>query len=614
MKKIKKLILAARDDGFGERMCCLLNAMYISKKTSLKFGFTWKNKTDSLVKSYTNQNNYLACNDQIDVQEIFSCNFIKKYHYDNFNVSPLDKFFLFFNKNIKELENKPYEYFWGWRSCQANLTTIFSDIEWVEYQKTLNQCWNEIEFSYTTQQTINKAYSKADLLNSYTAVHIRSGDLIFEFIGQARWIWFTANKAFSFHLALELILQEIQKNHIIIFTDDISSAKKIINYIDTINTSKYECLLAYELFKDNENNSNQRVIFEIVLMSRAKKIYLSGDSGFSRMASFIGQSKIINVYKLFDQTQQIYYISKNLLKLKLNRYQMSYSYFMLYLRSKEKSLPKYKQLFYLKKGYEQNPENYIFKLCELDIYLNNGEFKKADNYLKMIFNLSFDIYFDFLLKKSYDLKHYDNVDLFPGYLKYTGNKYKNINLTKYILASDLLKNIYIFGNSYNQSQILLIKVLEDQKFITNTNDYLKFLNKNYICVKTNRYDLLSLINYSIAIRFFNRLDYILGNRIVQTKNLKNLLTLRYDLHNLMQNYRYLIEEYKLRRKTDKTFKLNPLSTYYNYELINIYKKHLSYQIGRSLIISLKNNPKLYPLLLPLNILKIYIKFKLKVKK
>ncbi|WLQ73845.1 hypothetical protein P3304_07145 [Campylobacter jejuni] len=71
MKKIKKLILAARDDGFGERMCCLLNAMYISKKTSLKFGFTWKNKTDSLVKSYTNQNNYLVCNDQIDVQEIF---------------------------------------------------------------------------------------------------------------------------------------------------------------------------------------------------------------------------------------------------------------------------------------------------------------------------------------------------------------------------------------------------------------------------------------------------------------------------------------------------------------------------------------------------------------
>lgn len=79
---------------------------------------------------------------------------------------------------------------------------------------------------------------------------------------------------------MELILQEIQKNHIIIFTDDISSAKKIINYIDTINTSKYECLLAYELFKDNENNSNQRVIFEIVLMFRAKKIYLSGDSGF----------------------------------------------------------------------------------------------------------------------------------------------------------------------------------------------------------------------------------------------------------------------------------------------------------------------------------------------
>ncbi|HEC1753593.1 TPA: hypothetical protein R1706_001490, partial [Campylobacter lari] len=45
MKK-RKIILAARDDGFGERMCCLLNAMYISKKTSLKFCFTWKEKKD----------------------------------------------------------------------------------------------------------------------------------------------------------------------------------------------------------------------------------------------------------------------------------------------------------------------------------------------------------------------------------------------------------------------------------------------------------------------------------------------------------------------------------------------------------------------------------------
>ncbi|EAI5133795.1 hypothetical protein BKI71_09065 [Campylobacter jejuni] len=35
------LILAARGDGIGERLCCLINAMFISKKTDLNFGFVW---------------------------------------------------------------------------------------------------------------------------------------------------------------------------------------------------------------------------------------------------------------------------------------------------------------------------------------------------------------------------------------------------------------------------------------------------------------------------------------------------------------------------------------------------------------------------------------------
>ncbi|MBZ7942864.1 hypothetical protein [Campylobacter molothri] len=610
MKKMKKVILAARDDGFGERMCCLLNAMYISKKTSLKFGFTWKNKEDSLIKSYTQADKFLICNDVIPIEDVFSKKFIKRYHYDCFNVSPLDKMYLFYHKNINELCKKPYEYSWGWRCCQADLSTIFNDVNWKEYQETLNKCWKEIEFSNNFKEVINKAYNRSNQLKKYIAIHIRSGDLVFEEKGYARWTWFAANKALSFHLALEILSRKIHSNNIVIFTDDIESGKKIADYINEKRSTNYKCILAYELFDAPQSNSSVRVLFEIVLMSQAIEIYSSGDSGFSRMASFIGKSKVMSVYKLFNLYQQLSYLNKNLKKLILNKHQMSYSYFLLFLRSREKSLTIAKQIEYLKKGYEWNKDNYIFILCEIDVYLCSKNFDYADKLLEDSFNKYSEKILNLLLEKSYDLKRYDNFILISSYAKCKSRKFKNINLMQYILSIDIFKNLKILGDFYNFNQIELINLLLDKYFVQDMENYFKKKNINDKYKANVNFDLLFLIKYNISARFFNRLDYKIGKRFIESNNIKKILFLIPDIYIILRDYNFFLKGYIKRRKKDSSLKISPLKDYNNYESIYILKQHLSYKIGRAFLISFKSKFKWKLLFLLYYFAIVYVKHKI----
>ncbi|MBZ7936379.1 hypothetical protein H2279_07045 [Campylobacter sp. B0100352/1] len=614
MKKMKKIILAARDDGFGERMCCLLNAMYISKKTSFKFGFTWKDKKDSLVELYTQTDKFLTCSDTIPIEDVFSKKFIKKYHYDNFDGSPLDKMYLFYHRSINDLSKKPYEYSWGWRSCQANLSTIFSDVSWKEYQDILNQCWNEIEFSDNFKDIIDKAYNKSSQLKEYVGIHIRSGDLIFEEKGYARWVWFAANKALSFHLALEILSRKIHDNNIVIFTDDIESGKKIADYINKKRTTNYKCILAYELFDTTQSSSNARVLFEIVLMSKAIEIYSSGDSGFSRMASFIGKSKVISVYKLFNLYQQLSYLNKNLKKLILNKHQMSYSYFLLFLRSREKSLTIAKQIEYLKKGYEWNKDNYIFILCEIDVYLCSKNFDCADKLLEDSFNKYSEKILNLLLQKSYDLKRYDNFILFSSYAKYKNKNFKNINLMQYILSIDMFQNLNSLGDYYTFDQITLINLLLDNYF---KKDMEFYFNKKNINVKYSinvDFDLILLIKHNITARFFNRLDYKIGKRFIESNSIKKIIFLIPDIYIILRDYKSFLKDYIERRKKDNNLKIPPIKDYNNYENIPILRQHLSYKIGRIFIILYKSKFKWKMLFLFYYFTIIYVKYKISKKK
>lgn len=116
----KKLILASRDDGLGERLRAMLNALYICKHLDFEFGFVWQPleaSTDEI------SNNKLAPIIVPKQEEIFSKEFIKKYSYNGIFKDAVDEFGKFKRKNLQNLitipaPNPPY------RVTQKRLDTI----------------------------------------------------------------------------------------------------------------------------------------------------------------------------------------------------------------------------------------------------------------------------------------------------------------------------------------------------------------------------------------------------------------------------------------------------------------------------------------------------------
>ncbi|EHZ7230143.1 hypothetical protein WL484_001830, partial [Campylobacter jejuni] len=439
MKKYKrKLIISNRDDGFGERMCSLLNAMYISKILNFHFGFVWKNKVDSLLYQYKKTDRYLCCNDCIDKEEIFHSDFIKKFHYDTIPSSIIHSFFKMKGKSIYILKNKPYEYSFGHQSCQEDLSTIFSDVKERQYRKLLRKSWNEIQFSLNFRHIMLEAEKVAKMFEKgFVAIHIRSGDIVFEFKGYSRWLMFSAYKAVSFNLIASVIKYKLNYiENIIIFSDDTDSSKILKKYCDN------KIFLAEEFLCDKHLSNDERSFFEIILMSKAQEIYHSGNSGFSRLACFIGVSRSICIYKYFSKIQQYNFILDNIDELRLSRQQKAYSYFMLFIFAREMKLSKKKQMFFLEKGYEEDKNNKVFILSQIEIYFSLCDYEKANQIIKeIVYKNEFMSFLEMLITKSYDLGCYDNFVLFHSYLLnmngFLLKKYPYIALVSYLIAQDI---------------------------------------------------------------------------------------------------------------------------------------------------------------------------------
>ncbi|EOH6584072.1 hypothetical protein ACMCPH_001733, partial [Campylobacter jejuni] len=126
------------------------------------------------------------------------------------------------------------------------------------------------------------------------------------------------------------------------------------------------------------------------------------------------------------------------------------------------------------------------------------KFDKANKLLNSVLNIEFNSIANLLLQKSYDLKRYDNFLLFSAYSKCNVKKFQYINLMKYVLASDMLKNIELLGNFYNFDQINLISLLSDRQAVQQAEIDLKRMNicSNYMLDK-KKYNLLFLMRYSL---------------------------------------------------------------------------------------------------------------------
>lgn len=104
---MSKIIFANRDDGLGERLRAILNALYLFSKLNLEFKFYWK----VLNASADNiDGNKLSPVFVPDKRDIFSDEFIEKFFKEDLDQNYFDEFGKYKRKSIEKFLLNPPSY------------------------------------------------------------------------------------------------------------------------------------------------------------------------------------------------------------------------------------------------------------------------------------------------------------------------------------------------------------------------------------------------------------------------------------------------------------------------------------------------------------------------
>ncbi|EED1947151.1 hypothetical protein ACTN5O_001269 [Campylobacter jejuni] len=536
----KDIIVAARSDGFGERMCALLNAMCLSELLHMDFRFKWSKNTNSVVQNFTQKNTYLVANETSSARDFFGENFINHYHTDSVDMSELCSIWELKNKSIDDFIFTSKEE-WGWYAPPHNLTKIVCDLSEIEYRKKLKNCWQKIQFNSAVSAIIHEANLKSKDEN-FVAIHIRSGDNVYERSMHTRWLWYALDKSVSFYLVYEIIAREIHKgSKVILFGDDPTTNIILKDYIN--NSCGNSNVYIIDDFMDFSNiNCDQRVLFEIVFMSNAKTIY-SGNSGFSRVAYFIGNSNfyLINYYFTHQEKKEIIY--KNLNKLPINKKHAAFSLFYVYSLFENKQ-DIFENIQLLEYGLSYDNENDVFRLCLIDTHLKYKNYREANQLLQDFFICRKEQFFEFLLQKTFMVKKFNCDKIFKSYcIKQDLFKYKYIFYVFCRLALDVYNHIEEFKEQYNLAHIEILEnfyYISKQKQFHQMYDGELFNDIRFRLQEINdKYLIKFLSDYSAQYRVKNHLSYKLGKAILAVKDLKSFYSSILDITQAIRNHNQL---------------------------------------------------------------------------
>jgi glycosyltransferase involved in cell wall biosynthesis len=346
-----KLIIARRQDGFGERLKALINAIYVSNMTGFEFKFNW---TDRL------ENNDFHSIENKD--NIFSGEYIAKHHLE-FKSTQL---FLKYNtKNIYKDERGLFETFDGWEVNQ-NYLNMGSNSKVLEGYK---QAFDSIQFSHG----IKIALKEADMIvlpENSVAIHLRSGDIVF---GHYRHSTRFTTKAIPVPIALELI-DRLKKDGkvVVVFSQDKDCLDEVV---DDVSVFSFDYFL-----KENSHDfiGAEQEMFEIRLMSRCEFI-ISGSSGFSVLAGRIGGIKNISPSEYLGETEQLRIIGQYLGKVKGEHGNLHAAYSCLYacsLLSKEMSIDSVGE--FVEKGMQFDEGNIFFPLVLVGLLIKDSKLEEAE--------------------------------------------------------------------------------------------------------------------------------------------------------------------------------------------------------------------------------------------
>lgn len=479
---MNKIIVANRFDGLGERFLAFMNAIYLSNLYNYNFKFIW----NSMDESNPDLNIEGVIFPSVPPKEfLFSEKFISDYYCYDYNQTIFDtSLWSYYKKNSFEVINK---FFQENNILQCNLNTdmsnFFSDISKVEYRSNMASIWRNIGFSKEINSVIEYGNKIRDFLKqNYIAIHMRGGDIFY----RTDVLYLCRFKALEICLSVDIIKRNKGEN-IVLLGNDENLNMKLKNIFAQLG---YNIFTSNDLIKDCDFDVTQKAIFDIILMSNSKKLYLSGSSGFSNLAYLIGNCDKVCVYDIYSTHQKYSIIKNNLKVFDFDKYQKSFAYIHLYIYAKELKLSLSEQLFNLKEAMITRDDAFVFKLFYVDLLLQNGQFDIAEKFFITIID-NMDKFFENLLYNGWGGAEYFLYDfVFLNYLQIKNiEKYPNLYCITYYLIFRLLKVNYI--KIKDKIMFFLINNYFDRKlilecsFLKNQNEIIDFLEKEIVSSLNN---------------------------------------------------------------------------------------------------------------------------------
>ncbi|MBZ7969384.1 hypothetical protein [Campylobacter molothri] len=591
----RKIIIANRFDGLGERLIALLNAMYLSDMCQADFKFIW-NAMDETNPNVAGEHIIFP---SVPRKELFfNEKFIEKHFFENYKEEYFDHILWWHkNNNIKEIIKA---LFYEKPIIQCNLAipigNYFKDIKNEEYREKIKKYWNSISFSEEIKEAIKYANQISEELHEYSVLHIRGGDIVY----RSDLLYLLTSIALPVHLAIEII--KMHKKKIIIMGNDIELNSSLKDKFNNGNV-----FISGDFLSNKKFNPTQKAIFDIIVMSKSKKIYFSGHSGFSNLAYLIGCCNPVYIYEFYSTEKKYSIISNNMKNYQFNHYHQSFSCMYLYIYGKELNLPLDIQLKNIKLAMQLRKDAFIYKVLFIDILLQAEKYTEAQDYLLKLNNNDILLYLKDLLYEAHGVKgDFVYYFAFTNYFKI--NNIQNYPLLLYIayfIAYNLIKtnnkvierdmNIFLHNYSLNYDVIEKYDFLYEKK-----QDILNVLSRYFFINLKNNF--LGVIMTRIYIQ--NYLSYRLGQvMIANSKNMLKMILIPLHLFIVFLAY----------KQEKKSIKPELIKRYINKEELIKQKQLLVYQLGEALIRAHKNWYKGGYFKLIFDIIKIKKEFKNKGK-
>ena len=306
-KRKYNYIVGARLDGLGMRIQALVNAMYAAKElgSEYKFMFSWAEGTsdDHLIKDTDKTNKYSNALQIFKDYELFSDNFLRDHLLPtNYNQwwSDIDC------PSFNESKDKFLVQKWGcYSSAGVPLYELMRDITAQTALTQMSKCYKEIKWSDRCANIIKDVDHICNniIAGNFIAIHIRGGEVVLgEFRrGPENWIF---NRHFPYEVAIELAKMEWNKNNIIIVGQDFVANQILEEYLNKIKPNDSLMIYSIETLINQEHyayTNPERSFFDMNFLSRAEKIYATGQSAFSNVANMIaGKQLVCSFYDVYS--------------------------------------------------------------------------------------------------------------------------------------------------------------------------------------------------------------------------------------------------------------------------------------------------------------------------